>query len=67
MKNEIIYRIKQPILSYNQFWAIKDNLMRQKIQLENVKNKNNYQEKELTEIEDTLENVMNLLPEYAME
>jgi len=66
MKKEIVYRIKQPTLSYNQFWAIRDSLLRWKIQLQSVKNKNNFQEKELAEIQDTLDNVMDLLPEYAM-
>lgn len=64
MTNTIVYRIKQPVLSYNQFWAIRDNLVRQKIKLEMIQEKNKFQEKELAEIKDTLDNVMNILPEY---
>lgn len=64
MTNTIVYRIKQPVLSYNQFWAIRDNLVRRKIKLEMIQEKNKLQEKELAEIKDTLDNVMNILPEY---
>lgn len=64
MTDTIVYRIKQPVLSYNQFWAIRDNLVRRKIKLEMIQEKNKLQEKELAEIKDTLDNVMNILPEY---
>lgn len=64
MTGDIVYRIKQPVLSYNQFWTIRDNLVRQKIKLEMIQQKNKYQEKELAEIKDTLDNVMNISPEY---
>jgi len=64
MTDTIVYRIKQPVLSYSQFWAIRDNLVRQKIKLEMIQERNKSQEKELAEIKDTLDNVMNISPEY---